>query len=119
MVILVAGFLAISFGHQYSSSRDGTADPCIHAGSPPTVTAEEAILDAYADKSERLIVDCYCFREYGKIDSVMEVMNINLPGRASENLCLHWILHFVVNKFSIVSVAALIVGINMSELLLF
>jgi hypothetical protein len=121
-VILVAGFLAISFGHQYSSTKggaNGAKDPCIHAGSPPTVTAEEARTDAYDETSQRFIVDCYCFREYGKVDSVMEVMNINLPGRSSENLCLHWILHFVVNRFSIVSVAALIVGINMSELLLF
>ena len=119
MVILVAGFLAISFGHQYSSNRAGTLDPCKHAGSPPTVTAEEALANAYGETSKGFIVDCYCSREYKKINSVMEVLSIKLTGKSGENLCLNWIFHFLVNKFSIVSVAALIVGINMSELLLF
>jgi hypothetical protein len=123
MVILICGFLGISFGHQYSLSREGTQDPCIRAASPTTVTSdnlyEAAIADAYDETSPGYLVDCYCFREYQKVNSVMEIMSITLTGRSSENLCIHWIVHFAVNRFSLVSVAALIVGINMSELLLF
>jgi hypothetical protein len=119
LVILIAGFLGISFGHQYSLSRESTQDPCAHAGSPTTLTAEQAVADAYDGLSDHSLRDCYCFREYLKAEGLMEVLGISLPGRSSENLCLDWMLHFAVNKFSLVSVAALIVGINMSELLLF
>ena len=119
MVILVSGFLGISFGHQYSLSREGIQDPCVHTGSPASVTAEEAVANAYDGTGQRYILDCYCSQEYRKVDSIMEVMSIHLAGRSSENLCFHWIVHFAVNRFSLVSVAALIVGINMSELLLF
>ena len=119
MVILVSGFLGISFGHQYSLSRAGAQDPCVLAGSPATVTAEEAVANAYDGTGESFIVDCYCYQEYMKVDSLTEIMSIHLAGRSSENLCFHWLVHFAVNKFSLVSVAALIVGINMSELLLF